>query len=184
MRFMIRTLKGKVTKRDGESIILDVNNVGYLIFVLPTSSWKKDEDVLVYTHQHVREDALKLYGFASEEELDFFSKLINVNGVGPSHAISIMAASEITRIKNAIATGDIAILTMAKGIGKKVAQKIILELKGDIAETELSSDDQEVVSGLKALGFSPVEINKVMPELKGESLEEKLKSALAVLNKD
>ncbi|PIR68692.1 Holliday junction branch migration protein RuvA, partial [Candidatus Nomurabacteria bacterium CG10_big_fil_rev_8_21_14_0_10_03_31_7] len=129
---MIGSIKGKIILKTDKFIIVETTGVGYKINISPdtlSKFKKKDEEVFLWTHTHVREDILDLYGFLNREELEFFEMLINVSGIGPKGALSVLGVASIETLKRAISTSDTAYLTKVSGIGKKTAEKIIIELR-------------------------------------------------------
>ncbi|MDQ0254242.1 Holliday junction DNA helicase RuvA [Evansella vedderi] len=189
---MIECLTGKIVHIESDNITIDVNNVGYLVFCpnpYQFQQWK-NEKATVYTYQHVREDAIRLYGFISREERRLFEKLLQVSGIGPKGALAILASGEPKLVVSAIENEDEKFLVKFPGVGKKTARQIILDLKGklmellpshnwddDIEADRVTADDcsnnkelNEAVEALKALGYVDREINKILPELNKEEL--------------
>ena len=168
----------------------------------PTSDIEKapreGSEMTVYTYLNVREDAMELYGFISEEERKLFLQLISVSGVGPKAGLAILSSSTPARVMTAIITGDVKTLTKAQGVGPKAAQRIILELKDKLSPEDLGIDDEgvltdipdvpitdsraEALSALVVLGYSANDAKKVLMKL-DESMptEEMIKKALAQL---
>lgn len=184
--------------------VIDCGGVGYACRTTnyTLSALKKGEKGKLFTHLHVREDAMELFGFATQEELNLFQQLISVSGVGPKAALSILSASTPANLALSIITGDEKALTVAPGIGKKIAQRVILELKDKLAK------DQSMVAGgesyggtgmtvipenklsessaaLAVLGYSQVEINAALKgiDLSSLTLEEIIKQALKKMMK-
>jgi len=192
---MIGTLKGVIEYREDPFLIVDVNGVGYKVLV-PASVLAKiigtGDSIKLYTHTHVREDLLELYGFTEPADLKVFSLLISVSGVGCRTALGIFSVGSRTDILQAITTGDVTFFTSVPRLGKKNGQKIIIELKNKVGATgdlDLSSEDgveqQEVVTALQAFGYSLREAQMAFRELdgKGKSIEEKVRLALKSLGK-
>lgn len=192
---MIGTLKGVIEYREDPFLIVDVNGVGYKVIV-PTSVLSKvnstGDSIKLYTHTHVREDLLELYGFTDPSDLKVFSLLIGVSGVGCRTALGIFSVGSRHDIINAISTGDVTFFTSVPRLGKKNGQKIIIELKnkvgasGDLDLSGESGNDQgELVSALKSFGFSAREAQEAIRGLdgKGETVEEKIRLALKYLGK-
>jgi Holliday junction DNA helicase RuvA len=186
---MIARLKGSVVKNNLDSIILDVNGVGYKLSVLPRAIGDINSEEIFFTHLYVREDQMSLYGFKKESELYLFELLISVSGIGPKAAMGILSAGDIEMLKKAIAEGRSDILKSVPGVGKKIADRAILELQGKISFGEgtnlpgkMSEDDDNVVGALVHLGYRKQEAQKVVQELvektEGQSVEEKVKQAL------
>jgi Holliday junction DNA helicase RuvA len=185
---MISFLRGTILQRAPDSIILEVNNVGYRVRV-PTSTLASLGDLgrsaELYTHMHVREDDISLFGFATQDELGLFEMLLSVSGIGPKVALGILSSAPPNEIRAAIAEGNLEILGSIKGIGKKTAQRLVLELKGkvEIGEeiSELSPLDGEVAATLINLGYSAAEARRAAASVQGVTLEDKLRAALQYL---
>lgn len=185
---MIAFLHGTLLQRATDAIILDVNGVGYRVRI-PTTTLASLGDlgtrVELYTHLHVREDDMSLFGFATQDEHDLFELLLSVSGIGPKVALGILSSAPPNEIRNAIAQGNLEILSGIRGIGKKTAQRLVLELKGkvELGEeiSELSPLDGEVAATLINLGYSAAEAQRAARSVKGTTLEEKLRAALQYL---
>lgn len=190
---MITYLKGKVLHKLSNSIILLVDNIGYKIYVSNNfyNDLKKGSQVEIYTYHHVRDDLSDLYGFKNLEELDFYEMLLSVSGVGPKSAINILSIASISDIKESIARGDSALLIKVSGIGKKTAERLVLELKDKIlklgsydleAPSSFSGDD---IDALLALGYSISEareaLNQVDPSI--SEVSTRVKEALKRMSK-
>jgi Holliday junction DNA helicase RuvA len=132
---MIARLRGKPVVRDADGLVLDVSGVGYRLHATPTAIRKAEdaEEVVVETHLHVREDALQLYGFADAGERELFEQLLAVSGVGPKVALAIVSGYSPAELRRAIVREDDALFQTIPGIGKKTAQRVVLELKERIA---------------------------------------------------
>ena len=189
---MIAHLRGKILIRGDDFIVLDVNGVGYRVRV-PSSTLdtlgEVGTEAEVFTHLHVREDDLSLFGFATEDELALFELLLTVSGIGPRAALGALSSATPNTIRVAIAQNDLGVLTGIPGIGKKTAQRLILELKGkvDLSEgefAEVSPTDQEVIAALVNLGYSAAEAQRaaraVPPTEK--DVEERIRAALRYLS--
>lgn len=185
---MIGYLRGTIIDHCLKSIILDVNGVGYKIYTNTAliESQKKSE-VSLWTHLAVRENALDLYGFATKEEWSFFELLLTVSGIGPKSAMAILSVASVATIKQAISTEDSSRLIKVSGVGKKNAEKIVLELKdkiGDyVADGAGSGDDEDAIEALKALGYSEKESRDALKKATGDNAQEKIRSALKNLNR-
>ncbi|MDR3570749.1 MAG: Holliday junction branch migration protein RuvA [Candidatus Pacebacteria bacterium] len=186
---MIGHLEGTVRKISIGSVILSCGGVGYKIAATKESlaRLRLNETAALWTHLAVREDVLDLYGFSTEEELHFFGLLLMVSGIGPKSALAILDIASVETLRSAIAAGNSGYLTNVSGIGKKTAEKIILELrdKVGVAQSETSaaiSGDEETLEAMRALGYSLQEardaLRKVPMEIKNpnERLREALKS--------
>src|SRR5579864_8239375 len=171
---MIGTLKGVIEYREDPFLIVDVSGVGYKVLV-PTTVLSKinsvGDNIKLYTHTHVREDLLELYGFTDPSDLKVFIMLISVSGIGCRTALGIFSVGTRADIVQAISTGDVSFFTSVPRLGKKNGQKIIIELKNKLGangDIDLSGDTrmehQELVNALKGFGFSPREAQKAMRE--------------------
>ncbi len=187
---MIASLKGKLETMGSDFAVIDVNGVGFKVF-MPTSTLstmgRKGEEVELHTHLHLREDNATLYGFAAPEELGLFQTLISVSRLGPKLAISMLSAMSAEKLAMTIATGNADLLAEVPGVGKKTAQRIILELKEKIGiawgtpPPEFAEENSEVLAALTALGYSVREATRAIATLPLDSdltLEEKIKLAL------
>lgn len=189
---MIGSLHGKLQARQDDTILVNVGGVGFRVRVSANTTANLGaigSEVHLFTHLRVREDELSLYGFATEEELGLFETLLTVSGVGPKVALSVLAAAPIETLKMAIAEGNIEALTAVPGIGKKTAQRVVLELKGKIDVSglgevgELSPADKDVMDALVNLGYSAAEATRAARAVpaSAKSLEERLRIALQYL---
>jgi len=188
---MISSLHGKVESLGSDWAIINVGGIGFQVY-MPTSTLSTlgaiGKEVQLYTHLHLREDNATLYGFASAEELTLFQTLIGVSGLGPKMALAMLSGMSIEQLVTAIATGSADLLTVIPGIGKKVASRIVLELKEKIGAgwittpaTQLAQENTDVLAVLTSLGYSAVEATKAvatLPATSDLSLEEKVKLAL------
>ncbi|MBP1998994.1 Holliday junction DNA helicase RuvA [Paenibacillus shirakamiensis] len=201
---MIDYLHGQVVHYESDYIVMDVQHIGYRVFCPnPFVFAKSENSVTVYIHYNVREDAILLYGFATREEQKLFRKLIEVTGIGPRVALGILAGGTPDQVVAAIYQENITFLTKLPGIGKKTAQRIILDLKDKLdgiavmpvlvpVEGEhdlfnpIFSGWKEAREGLKALGYTDGELDKVWHSLKDgiapeESVDSVMKKALRML---
>ncbi|HOP73808.1 MAG TPA: Holliday junction branch migration protein RuvA [Bacillota bacterium] len=178
---MIACLTGKVDSVSGESCILDVQGVGYQVFMplpaLEQLSRSEAETVKIYTYYHLREDGVSLYGFLTPDDKNIFEKIIGVSGVGPKTALAIIGGLSSEGFKDAIIHEDQRALTSVSGVGAKTAQRLILELKGKIAKTYTGSlgmsstaniqrsNMGDAVDALTALGYSTKEAAAAVEEV-------------------
>ena len=186
---MIGYLKGKIIHQDLKSVVLDVSGVGYKIHtntaILENS---KQKELEFWTYLAVRENAQDLYGFKTKEELDFFELLISVSGIGPKSALGILTIATLPNLRHAISTGDISHLTKVSGIGKKNAEKIVIELKDKLQglSDDMShsmSGDVDALDALKSLGFGEREAREALKKITGtEDAGEKVRKALKLLS--
>jgi len=189
---MISSLRGTIKSNDSRHIIMEVNNIGYKVFVTPDTIHllKIGEEASIFTYLAVRENALDLYGFTSDKERNFFELLISISGIGPKGAMNILGAVAIEALINAIQTGSTSHLVKVSGIGRKTAEKIVLELKdklGGLASEEISigySSDADALEALKMLGYEADEARESLKKIDRNitSTGEKVKAALKMLN--
>ncbi|MGI6036683.1 MAG: Holliday junction branch migration protein RuvA [Limnochordia bacterium] len=190
---MIATLRGQIIARGTEHVVLDVGGIGFMVYV-PLSLWERlgetDSTLTLYTYLHVRDDALTLYGFGTREEEGLFRQLITVSGLGPKSALKILSAIDPREFRQAVMTGDMALLTTLPGIGKKTAQRILLELKDKLVDEEIPSLPQgspgaDALAALLALGYSQAEAAAALQKTEGETgdltVEEMVRRALSHL---
>jgi len=190
---VIGLITGIVDAISTNFVIIDTGSIGYKVLVSNSilSRIKKGDKLKVYIYSHVREDAFDLFGFDSLEDLALFEQFLTVPGIGPKTAIGIFGAATTSQIRNAVFNADISFFSQVPRLGKKNAQKIILELKsklGDIDEVidfSEHNDEREMSVALKDFGFKPVEIAEVLKKIRGQgsSIEEKMKLALKQLGK-
>jgi len=189
---MIASLKGKLESLGSDWAIINVGGIGFQVFMpTPTLSTlgSVGGEVKLYTHLRLREDNVTIYGFVSTGELDLFKTLINVSGLGPKLALSMLSAMDIEQLTMSIATSNAELLTGIPGIGKKMANRLVLELKDKIAiglvttpVTVLTQENADVLAALTALGYSASEATRALASLPRDrelSLEEKVKMTLA-----
>ena len=188
---MIASLHGKLESLGSEWAVINVGGIGFQVY-MPTSTLSTlstiGEEVKLYTHLHLKEDNATLYGFASADELGLFQTLITVSGLGPKLALAMLSAMNVEKLTMAIASGSTDLLTVTPGIGKKVANRLILELKDKIGAgwittpaAALAQENADVLAALTSLGYSVSEANRAvatLPPSSDLSLEEKLKQAL------
>ena len=191
---MIASLQGIIDAASQESMIVNVNGVGFKVSV-PTSVLSEmgavGREVKLYTHLHIREDDMSLYGFGSIDELRLFETLITVSGLGPKTAMGMLSAMRADQVAMAIASGSVEILTTIPGIGKKTAERLILELKDKVGGVLISApagraaqENADAVTALISLGYSVAEATRAvgtLPTGHKLSLEEKVKLALQYL---
>jgi Holliday junction DNA helicase RuvA len=185
---MIGSLHGTVHTHNEQHLLLEVGGVGYKVSCpLPLLlSVDKGQDLTLSIHTHVREDQLTLYGFKDELDLFIFEKLIGVSGIGPKSALAMLSVHSPASIADAVERGDVEALSHTPGVGKKTAQKIILELKdklAHIAHTKETDTTYEVRLALETLGYSPKEIHDALQTLDTEnkSTSDLIKAALSQL---
>lgn len=188
---MISFLKGKIEAVTLNSLQIDVNGVGYEVHVSNPEYYHIDGEIKIYTYYHVREDEISLYGFKDKEEKEVFLNLINVKGVGVKSAISMLSKTTPSMLVQAIETGNIGYLKKLPGVGPKVAQQIILDLKGhlrlDYKEQTVKTSPvlKEAKEALKSLNFKVQEIDEALSKINDEniSVDVCVLKALQYLNK-
>ena len=187
---MIAGVKGTIEAIGSSWVIIDVGGVSFQVF-LPTSTLSSlggvGREAKLHTHLHVREDNLTLYGFSSARELALFETLMTVSGIGPKLGLAMLSAMDVEQLTLTIASGDAAMLTAVPGIGRKTAERIVLELKDKIGSSLITQDleavqgNSEVVAALTSLGYSVAEAIRAvatLPAPSALSLEDKIKLAL------
>jgi len=166
---MIGQLRGKLLHKKPNVLILDTQGVGYEVFIPLTSFYELPEEgneITLKIHTHVREDALTLFGFLTQREKDFFLKLISISGIGPKLAIAILSGAQVEELAHAISSGNLARLTSIPGVGRKTAERVVLELKSQITQfllpeqAEAAKDgstptalEEDILSALTNLGY-------------------------------
>jgi Holliday junction DNA helicase RuvA len=195
---MIGLLTGRVVSEQPEgSVVLDVNGVGYELLVPVGTLGRAQQDghkVVLSVHTHVREDAIELYGFASERERQLFRLVIGVPGVGPKTALNVLSALPPSELARSIGSNDLARLTRIPGIGKKTAERLALELRGRLPPPDAPSEGHEtaqpdnfgrVLAALTNMGYRPAEAERVLramsPDLNSRPVTELIREALSRL---
>jgi Holliday junction DNA helicase RuvA len=184
---MIGSLRGRITSLTATSALVEVQGVGYRVHAAPNTltHLAMGEDALLYVHDHVREDAHDLFGFVTQDDLSLFERLISISGVGPKAGMSILSVGSAETVKRAIMNGDLAVLTSAPGVGTKIAQKIVLELKGILVDADLPpGPDREVVEALISLGYSSSQARQALKAVSADvtDVSERVKEALRNLS--
>ncbi|USG64107.1 Holliday junction branch migration protein RuvA [Brevibacillus ruminantium] len=201
---MIDFVEGTLVYLDSEYVVVETGGIGYRLFCPNPYHFVRYEGMKtkLYTHHHVREDAILLYGFPTRDERDLFRKLLDVSGIGPKGGLAILSAATPEQIVMAVQQENVTYLTKFPGIGKKTAQRIILDLKDKlsgftpsafqtVAATELTAGAsaattlQEAVDALQSLGYSDLEVQKIRGELSkeaknGAGIEQLIKQGLAL----
>lgn len=203
---MISFIKGYIAETTENSVILETDSIGYEIFMTGPAieeTSRMQDKIKIYTYFHVREDAMQLYGFLSRDDLEMFRLLLNVNGIGPKAAMGVLAAITADELRFAVLSDDVKTISRAPGIGKKTAQKLILELKDklkledafekklahqeenlSLKDTSLRDSRQEAVEALTALGYSSANALRAVRQVSeetGDDVEAILKAALKQL---
>ncbi len=201
---MIAFLRGKAVNSGTDHVVIDVGGIGYKVFVPATVISKvgdPQQDITLYTYLHVREDAMQLFGFLEESDRGVFELLLQVSGIGPKVALAVLSAATVPSLVQAVINEQVNVLTQIPGVGKKMAQRVIVELKdkfakidvgdsaGITAETVSGPDDTagDALQALAALGYNPAEAKKALAKVtagnKGLVLEETVKLALKELGR-
>lgn len=190
---MIATLTGKVAEKIADTVVIDVAGVGYGLFVTTEDFGllTTGNNVKVYIYEHIRENAHDLFGFVNLDTKQLFEQLLGVNGVGPKMALSVLSIGTANEVRVAIAGGDVKFIQHANGVGKRVAERIVVDLKDkvglagvDLATTGMLQSDNllrqdEAVEALVALGYSPQDAASTLATVPADlPLEERIKQAL------
>ena len=190
---MIARLRGTLISRGATSVLVDVHGVGYQV-AIPLSTFAHlgppGHDVVLFTHLAVRENSMELFGFYTEAEKEIFELLLGVNGIGPKLALAVLSGAEVRVLRRAIATGDADLLVAVPGIGRKTAQRILVELKEKVGEAweeaaaPVSAGTTDAVDALVALGypraFASTQVQQAARGEPGLSTEALVRRALAL----
>lgn len=185
---MIITIAGKVTHKGADFAVVETGGLGYQLFMngAALDRLKVGAAVSLWTHEHIREDARDLYGFAGQAELTLFQKLVGISGVGPKMALHILDLGSVKEIEKLIDRGDVDMLSRVPRVGKKTAQKIVLELKGKLVEPgQAGGESDEVIAALVNLGYGRDQAREALRRV-GEgakTVESRLKEALRDLGR-
>lgn len=192
---MIGFLTGKIISSKPTQIILDVNGVGYLVNISITTFEKisEKETVSLFIHTSVKEDSITLFGFFTQSEKEMFELLISISGIGPKVSLGILSGISVDDLKDAIANGNVSRLIAIPGIGRKTAERVVLELRNKVdaikadGSIKITSAKDEAISALATLGYQRQLAEKIVRDLLSEnanySLEELIRKSLAGLNK-
>ncbi|HVY67576.1 MAG TPA: Holliday junction branch migration protein RuvA [Patescibacteria group bacterium] len=182
---MIAYLKGRVLEKGLTYLILEVQGLGYQVFVTPEIlQTPLGETVAVFTYHKVAEDGQTLFGLPDFETLNFFELLVSVSGVGPKIALAILSASPVSSVRQAIANQDAGMFTRISGVGSKTAERIIVDLKNKVGAVGGSAAGTAVFDALLALGYNQREVREAVAKLDGSLSEaEQIKRALQLLAK-
>ncbi|MDQ5957833.1 MAG: holliday junction helicase RuvA [Patescibacteria group bacterium] len=187
---MIGQITGTVSHKDDKSVVISTGGIGYIVY-LPVHALAQAQvstSLTLWTHLSVREDALDLFGFIDHEELSYFKLLIGVSGIGPKSALAILSLAPPTTLRQAVLSGNTDYLTKVSGIGRKSAEKIIIELRdklGTIENSELAhaSGDNDLLDALSSLGYQPRDIRDIIHKISAEAdtTDKRIKEALRLL---
>lgn len=189
---MIAKLKGKIDFLRDSYVVVDVNGIGYKVFVTAHTAGvvAGETDIEFYTHTYVREDTLSLYGFLTLDELEMFEMLITISGIGPKAAMGILTIADPNTVRTAVLNEDASLLTRVSGVGKKTAQRVILELKNKISDIPAHqknqiTSDSDALEALVAMGYSVTEARETLKLVSVEikDVGERVKMALKSLGR-
>lgn len=190
---MISILKGQVEERNINSAVIDVGGVGYEVYITSNdlSGLRKDEFVKLFIYEHIREQSHDLFGFLDKHDKFLFEQLLSVNGVGPKMALSVINTGSGQSVKNAISSGNVKILQSASGVGKKVAERIVVDLKDKVGIpssddataflSDIQNNEDEAFQALISLGYSPQDATRALAGIDNDNLlsvEERITQAL------
>ncbi|MFA5189007.1 MAG: Holliday junction branch migration protein RuvA [Patescibacteria group bacterium] len=191
---MITYLKGKIQYLGSNFLEVNVNDLGYKVFSIGKllDKLKVGQEIELFTYQYIREDALDLFGFKSREELDLFEQLNSVTGIGPKTALGVLSLASPEEIESAIVRDDASVLTKVSGIGKKTAERIVLELKSKYkgkvdlcSRAAINSEDSDVLDAMVGLGYQLSDAREALRKLDKDvsGADEKIKACLKLLAK-
>lgn len=185
---MIGSLRGRVIELHPSYLLLEIAGVGYRVRTTPgvIGELETNDEAFLYIHEQIREDAHELYGFLKSDDIDLFRSLLDVSGVGPKVALVLLSLGSAASVRDAILRGDLDYLTGAPGVGKKLAQKIILELKGQLVDDAAERPgDKDVRDALIGLGYSSAQANEALNLVPEEITDtsERIREALKRLSK-
>ena len=197
VKLMISFLRGKLINKGKNYLILEVADIGYQVFVNPVmyAELTIGDQLEIYTHHYVREDAETLYGFKNLEELEMFELLLSISGVGPKSALGVLSIAKVEDIKSSIARGDATMLTKVSGIGRKTAERIVLDLRDKIAiiggsvfggmSGGDSSSNSDEIDALVTLGYSAQQAREALRQIDPKIVKpgERIRGALKILSR-
>jgi len=191
---MIATLTGRISEKTLDSIVIECGGVGYGLYVTfeDYGALEEGSDAKVYVYEHIRENSHDLFGFRTTDTKYLFEQLLSVNGVGPKMALSILSVASAAAVRQAIAAGDTKFISQASGVGKRVAERVVVDLKDKVGLTAAedatgflsgasANPNDEALQGLVALGFSVADASEALKKVDTKlSAEERIKQALKV----
>jgi len=202
---MISFLRGRAVNTGTDHVVIDVGGIGYKVFVPTTVIGKAadpQQDITLHTYLHVREDAMQLFGFMAESDRGIFELLLQVSGIGPKVALAVLSATTVPSLVQAVINEQVNVLTQIPGVGKKMAQRVIVELKDKFAKIDVGGDGEsgmtefvpgpedtagDALQALAALGYNPAEAKKALAKVvagnKDLALEETVRLALKELGR-
>lgn len=187
---MIATLDGIIIDKNLESIVVDVRGVGYGVYVAneDLAGLEVDSPAKLYIYEHIRESSHDLFGFVNADNKRLFQKLLEVNGVGPKMALNMLSIGSVDRLRTAIAQGDVKFISQASGVGKRVAERVVVDLKdkvglissGDATDFLQGADtSDEATQALMGLGFTNAEAARALKDVDSSlTVEDRIKQAL------
>ncbi len=186
---MIAYLSGEVFKKEQDYVVLLNSGIGYKIFTteLELNSLQLQNEAQFWISENIKEDRHDLFGFTTQESLQIFEKVLSVNGAGPKAALAILNIGPIAELKTALINSDAKYIQQASGVGKKLAERLILELSGKLSETALDNnpnskynEDDDAYQALISLGYSPKDASKALEKIDSNlTVEERIKQALS-----
>lgn len=182
---MIGSLRGEVLELGDTWALLEVQGIGYRVTAPPhvLASIRSATRAFVYTYDHIREDTHELFGFTLLSDLELFEQLISISGVGPKAAMTILSIGSGDMVRRAIMAGDLTTLTSVPGVGKKTAQKIVLELKGQLVEEDTAQDeDRDAIDALMSLGYSAAQAKEALKGISAMDTSDRIREALKHLS--
>ncbi len=189
---MIYTLSGKISYKNNDFLVVEVAGIGYQVFVTTGMMRfvEQGQEIKLFTHQYVREDALNLYGFSTKNELVFFEQLLGISGIGPKSALGVLGVAPVEELQTAIQKGDTHFLTKVSGIGKKTAERVVLELRDKLVESDgeqsgAGATRSEEIEALEGLGYSASDAREALVHVPADitDVAERVKAALQILGK-
>lgn len=185
---MIGSLRGRIIELHPAYLLLETAGVGYAVRTTPgvIGELETNEEAFLYIHEQIREDAHELFGFLKADDMDLFKSLLNVSGVGPKVALVLLSLGSAATVRDAVLRGDLEYLTSAPGVGKKMAQKIILELKGRLVDEGTENiADKDVHDALVSLGYSGQQAHEALKRVSPETQDtsDRIREALRYLSK-
>ena len=189
LNIMIALLTGEIIKKDLDSVVILNTGIGYRAFTTQreSSSLNLNSEAKLWIHENIKEDKHDLFGFSNIEELELFEKILSVNGAGPKASLAVLNIGPIAELKSALTSSNAKYIQRASGVGKKLAERLILELSGKLSQTALEPDtgnlkfneDDEAFQALVSLGYSPKDASKALDKVDSSlTTQERLKLAL------
>ena len=184
---MIGSIKGEIILKTDRFLVVETGGVGYKIYVSSETLLKSNSNdiIFLWIHTHIKEDAMDLYGFYEYKELEFFEMLISISGIGPRLGLTILGIASVSTLQKAISTSDTTYLNKISGIGKKTAEKIVLELRDKVTKEETGASLQvelDALEALKSLGYSQIQARDALKKVSSDvDTSTKVREALKIL---